>query len=51
VQAIGDERFLMLPHPQVETYLQRKASDYDRWLGGMRRFQAKWMERTGRTLS
>jgi NAD(P)-dependent dehydrogenase (short-subunit alcohol dehydrogenase family) len=41
VQAIRDETFLILPHPEVLTYLQRKTSDYDRWLGGMRRLQAR----------
>ncbi len=42
VQAIDQETFLILPHPQVLTYMQRKTSDYDRWLGGMRRLQANW---------
>ena len=41
IQAIHDETFLVLPHEEVLTYFQRKASDYDRWLGGMRRFKAK----------
>ncbi|MEM7078752.1 MAG: SDR family oxidoreductase [Pseudomonadota bacterium] len=41
IQAIHDERFLVLPHPEVETYFQRKANDYDRWLSGMRRFRAR----------
>ena len=35
--AIAEERFLILPHPEVHTYFQRKASDYDRWLRGMGR--------------
>jgi NAD(P)-dependent dehydrogenase (short-subunit alcohol dehydrogenase family) len=39
IEAIREERFLVLPHPEVATYFQRKASDYDRWLGGMRRFR------------
>jgi len=29
--------FLILTHPEVLGFFQRKASDYDRWLGGMRR--------------
>ena len=41
IDAMRDERFLVLPHPQVETYFQRKASDYDRWLKGMRRFRKR----------
>ncbi|MEM7099064.1 MAG: SDR family oxidoreductase [Pseudomonadota bacterium] len=41
IQAIHDEKFLVLPHPEVETYFQRKASDYDRWLSGMRRFKER----------
>ncbi len=40
VQGLGDERFLILPHPEVLTFMQRKTSDYDRWLAGMRRLQA-----------
>ena len=34
-------RFLILTHPQVATYVQRKASDHDRWIGGMQRFREK----------
>ena len=41
VQGLADERFLILPHPEVAEYMQRKASDYDRWLAGMRRLQAR----------
>jgi NAD(P)-dependent dehydrogenase (short-subunit alcohol dehydrogenase family) len=37
VQGLRDERFLILPHPEVASYFQRKAADYDRWLRGMRR--------------
>jgi len=32
-------RFLILTHPQVTTYVQRKASDHDRWIKGMQRFR------------
>jgi NAD(P)-dependent dehydrogenase (short-subunit alcohol dehydrogenase family) len=34
-------RFLILPHPEVLTFFQRKASDYDRWLAGMRRVRGE----------
>lgn len=37
--AIAEERFHVLPHAEVAEYTQRKATDVDRWLGGMRRFQ------------
>jgi NAD(P)-dependent dehydrogenase (short-subunit alcohol dehydrogenase family) len=40
VTALGEERFLVLPHPEVQTFLRRKAEDPDRWLAGMRRLQA-----------
>lgn len=39
VQGLAAEQFLILPHPEVGTYFRRKANDYDRWLGGMRRLQ------------
>lgn len=41
VQGIAEEQFLILPHPEVLDYFQRKANDYDRWLRGMRRLQTK----------
>jgi NAD(P)-dependent dehydrogenase (short-subunit alcohol dehydrogenase family) len=41
VSTIRNETFLVLPHPEVLTYAQRKIGDYDRWLGGMRRLQAR----------
>ena len=41
VDGLRDERFLILPHPEVLTFFQRKAGDYDRWLAGMRRLQAR----------
>ena len=41
VQGLAEERFLILPHPEVQEYFTRKATDYDRWLRGMRRLQTK----------
>ena len=41
VEGLRDERFLILPHPEVLEFLRHKASDYDRWLSGMRRLQAR----------
>jgi NAD(P)-dependent dehydrogenase (short-subunit alcohol dehydrogenase family) len=42
VRGLATEAFLILPHPQVLQYFQRKASDYDRWIAGMRRLQARF---------
>jgi hypothetical protein len=42
VRGLEEERFLILPHPEVAEYLRRKATDYDRWLRGMRRLQASF---------
>ena len=41
VEGLRAERFLILPHPEVATFFARKADDYDRWLAGMRRLQAR----------
>jgi NAD(P)-dependent dehydrogenase (short-subunit alcohol dehydrogenase family) len=40
-RAIEEERFLILPHPEVHDYLRRKADDPDRWLAGMRKLRAR----------
>ena len=37
IEGLGRESFLILPHPEVGTYMQRKTADYDRWLKGMNR--------------
>ena len=39
IEGLADERFLILPHPDVAEYFRRKSSDYDRWLRGMRRLR------------
>jgi len=40
LEALAEDRFLILPHPEVATYEQRRANDRERWLKGMRRVQA-----------
>ena len=42
IEALEEERFLVLPHPEVLEYMRRKASDYDRWLKGRRRLRARF---------
>jgi NAD(P)-dependent dehydrogenase (short-subunit alcohol dehydrogenase family) len=42
VQGIAEERFLILPHPEVATYRERKTADYDRWLSGMRKLRRRF---------
>ena len=46
VEAIAEERFLVLPHPQVLDYMRLKTADYDRWLGGMRKLNQKFAGET-----
>ena len=41
VAALREERFHVLPHPEVADYIKRKADDPDRWLRGMRRLKAR----------
>lgn len=41
VEGLRAERFLILPHPEVLDYFQFKAGDYDKWLSGMRKLQAR----------
>jgi NAD(P)-dependent dehydrogenase (short-subunit alcohol dehydrogenase family) len=48
VEGIDREAFVILPHPQVATYMQRKTSDYDRWIAGMARFRNKLMDAQSR---
>jgi hypothetical protein len=44
VEGLDQESFLILPHPQVLTYMQRKTGDYDRWIRGMVRLREQVME-------
>jgi NAD(P)-dependent dehydrogenase (short-subunit alcohol dehydrogenase family) len=41
IAGIEREQFLILPHPEVLTFFQRKGLDYERWLAGMRRLQSR----------
>ena len=42
IQAIAENRFLVLPHPNVLDYMRAKTQDYDRWLGGMRKLNRQF---------
>ena len=44
VATLREERFYVLPHPEVEDYVRRKGDDVDRWLHGMRRLRSKTLE-------
>jgi NAD(P)-dependent dehydrogenase (short-subunit alcohol dehydrogenase family) len=48
VQTMRDERFLALPHAEVAKYFQHKGQDYDRWLGGMQKLYAQYMDQPPR---
>ncbi|RKQ92525.1 NADP-dependent 3-hydroxy acid dehydrogenase YdfG [Solirubrobacter pauli] len=41
IAGLETETFLILPHPEVLDFYRRKGDDYDRWLTGMRRLQAR----------
>jgi NAD(P)-dependent dehydrogenase (short-subunit alcohol dehydrogenase family) len=41
LKGIEEETFLILPHPQVLGYMRNKVENYDRWIGGMAKIQAK----------
>ena len=51
MEGIRAERFLILPHPEVQGFQERKVADVDRWLVGMRRFLAKARAQTATTAS
>jgi hypothetical protein len=42
IEGLAEERFLILPHPEVAEYAKRRGEDRDRWLAGMRRLQARY---------
>jgi NAD(P)-dependent dehydrogenase (short-subunit alcohol dehydrogenase family) len=47
VASLEDDRFLVLPHPEVGGYYAARAADTDRWLAGMRKLQGKVDEYVG----
>jgi NAD(P)-dependent dehydrogenase (short-subunit alcohol dehydrogenase family) len=46
---IEQETFVILPHPQVLGYMRKKTENYDRWIAGMAKIQAKMREAYGKT--
>jgi NAD(P)-dependent dehydrogenase (short-subunit alcohol dehydrogenase family) len=48
LKGIEQETFLILPHPQVIDYMRKKTENYDRWIGGMAKIQAKMREAYGK---
>lgn len=40
IEALGEERFLILTHPETQQMVERKASDVGRWIKGMQKFAA-----------
>ena len=39
IEAMRNDRFLVLPHPELLEMYRHKGADYDRWIAGMRRYQ------------
>jgi len=44
LKGLAEESFLILPHPQVLGYMRKKTENYDRWIGGMAKIQARMRE-------
>ncbi|MEU9053705.1 SDR family oxidoreductase [Streptomyces sp. NPDC048384] len=43
-KGMAEDRFLILPHPEVSGYYQARAAEPDRWLTNMNHLQQKWEE-------
>jgi hypothetical protein len=48
LEGIERETFLILPHPQVLGYMRTKTENYDRWISGMAKIQAKMRQEFGK---
>src|ERR1700722_9235967 len=49
LNGIEQEQFLILPHPQVLGYMRKKTENYDRWISGMAKIQARMRESFGKS--
>ena len=46
MRGLRDEQFLILPHPEVERFMQNRAGDHGRWLRGMQKLRNKLLDDT-----
>ncbi len=49
LQGVAERRFLILPHPEAQTYFAQRAADTDRWIAGMQRLRDRVSEQTDGT--
>ena len=42
MEALEENRFMVLPHPEVKTYMAHKATDYERWIRAMQRLKMRF---------
>ena len=40
-EGIDKKQFLILPHPEVQNYIEKKSINYDKWISGMARLKQK----------
>ena len=40
-EGIKKKQFLILPHPEVQNYIEKKSLNYDKWISGMARLKQK----------
>jgi hypothetical protein len=41
LDAVRENKFLVLPHPEVLDMSRMKGADYDGWIAGMRRYRGR----------